>query len=163
MASISPCGVLGDQIYLISWKWKSFWLSMLLLPRDLRKEGGTERQAPLLKMESSTVAPGPTSSEPCLLGLFPGPLCSALGNYVWSWGSCLNLGISLFTSCFAEFQWAQMSESLRKVRVGERLGGRLSGCLAVATCREWSKLRWETGKRVRGLLHLIKWGPGWRL
>lgn len=51
---------------------------MLLLPRDLRKEGGTERQAPLLKMESSTVAPGPTSSEPCLLGLFPGPLCSAL-------------------------------------------------------------------------------------
>lgn len=49
-----------------------------------------------------------------------------------------------------------MSESLWKITVGERHSGRLSGCLAVAICREWSKLRWETGKRVRGLLHLIE-------
>ena len=26
--------------------------------------------------------------------------------------------------------------------------------------REWSKLRWETGKRVRGLLYFIERGPG---
>lgn len=162
MVSISPCRVLGDQIYLISWKWKSFWLGILLSPRILGKKVGQSVRLPFWKW-SSAVAPRLISSEPCLLGLFPGPLCSALGNYVWSWGFCLNLGISLFTSYFAEFQWAQMSESLRKIRVGERPGGRLSGCLAVATCREWSKLRWETGKRVRGLLHLIKWGPGWRL
>lgn len=159
---------MGDQIHLILWRWKRGFGSVhFLYSGILEKKAGHSvwPQAPLLKMENSNLAPGPIGPESCLLWLLPGSLCSAPGNYFWAWVSCLNLDLSLFTPCCAEFQWAQMSESLWKIIVGERRGQRVLDWLAVAIWlgTDWSKLRWETGRTVRGLLQLIKQGPGQRL
>ena len=61
----------------------------------------------LLKMENSNLAPGPISPGSFLLWLFPESLCSALGTYFWSRGSCVILFFLLFRAAFVAYASSQ--------------------------------------------------------